>query len=92
MSSLASAGVSAIAGATAALPGPVKSAADCVLPAGLKPARVPITIQMRLGKNDAGGCQVQSQVDGSSLGKAGVTRGFCLQLLAMRISGKHSRG
>lgn len=55
MSNLASAGVSAIADATASLPEPVKSAADYVLPAGLKPARVPITIQMRLGKNDAGG-------------------------------------
>lgn len=36
------------------LPGPLQSLAAHLLPEGLKPGRVPITIQMRLGKNDAG--------------------------------------
>lgn len=55
-STLAAAGVSAVTATTAALPDAIKVVADTVIPAGLKPGRVPITIQMRLGKNDAGGC------------------------------------
>lgn len=53
-STLAAAGVSAVTATTAALPDAIKVVADTVIPAGLKPGRVPITIQMRLGKNDAG--------------------------------------
>lgn len=61
VSTLAAAGASA-ASSTADLLLPqhlreaLAQASSSVLPAGLKAGRVPITIQMRLGKNDAGGC------------------------------------
>lgn len=48
---------------THALPDSLRALlSDTLLPEGLKPARVPVTIHMRLGKNDAGVCGCEGGV------------------------------
>jgi hypothetical protein len=55
LSHLTAAGLSTVSGAAAVLPETLKDLlTQSVLPAGLSAGRVPITIQLRLGKNDAG--------------------------------------
>lgn len=55
VSHVTAAGLSTVSGAAALLPKPLRALINqSVLPAGLTAGRVPVTIQLRLGKNDAG--------------------------------------
>jgi hypothetical protein len=55
LSHLTAVGISTVSGAAAVLPEALRALLQqSVLPAGLTAGRVPITIQLKLGKNDAG--------------------------------------